>query len=306
MCEAIPLAMNLMFCYKANQITGLNSHTMMNTIPQIIPSGKLQEYSRNFVAEFIKKTDDDPSYAIDLSFYPTRDAYEAAPARAIAGPVYSEQQGDRFTIHICEERLKDIPSLVLQGWLEHEMMLCIQKRQAEFNQFNFRKNILPLMPVSGLAENHIRELVASLEAGLKNYLATKTIIEMGGGFQQAHFYFFRISPMVEDRSNYQKVLAHPWTKALFLCRKFREFMPIYGLADNNVEFSQDLTSYWWRAHAYLMPEDEFFLKELADIPHRYSDAPYPDIVIEVFKKVKAQFLAPKTPSDPSSPSLTLH
>ena len=284
----------------------MEPYTMPNHNPQIIPPEKLQEYSRYFVEEFIKKTDAGPSYAIDLSFYPIRVAYEAIPARAIAGPVYSEQQGDRFTIHICEERLKDIPSLVLQGWLEHEMMLCIQKRQPEFNQLNFGKNILPLMPVSGLAENHIREVVFSLEMGLKNYFATKTLINMGDGFQQAHFYFFRISPIVEDRSNYQKVLPHPWTKALFLCRKFREFMPIYGLADNNVEFSQDLTSYWWRVHEYLMPEDEFFLRELAGIPHRYSDAPYPDIVIEVFKKVKSQFLAPKTLPDPSSPSLTLH
>ncbi len=306
MYKAIPLAINLMFCYKADQIIGLNFYTMMNTIPQIIPSEKFQEYSRNFVAEFLKKTDDSRSYTIDLSFYPTRAAYEAIPARAIAGPVYSEQHGGHFTIHICEESLNNIPSLALQGWLAHEIILCIQKRQPEFNQLNFGKNILPLMPVSGLAENHIREVVSSLEMGLRNYFATKTLIEMGEGFQQAHFYFFRISPIVEDQLNYQKVLPHPWTKALFLCRKLREFMPIYGLADNNVEFSQDLTAYWWRVHEYLMPEDEFFLRELAGIPHRYSHASYPDIVIEVFKKVKSQFLAPKTPSDPSSPSLTLH
>lgn len=167
----------------------MEPYTMPNHNPQIIPPEKLQEYSRYFVEEFIKKTDDGPSYAIDLSFYPTRVAYEAIPVRAIAGPVYSEQQGNRFTIHICEERLKDISSLVLQGWLEHEMMLCIQKLQAESDQFNFRKNILPIMPVSGLAENHIRELVASLEAGLRNYLATKTLIEMGGGSSRLIFIF---------------------------------------------------------------------------------------------------------------------
>lgn len=275
--------------------------------PQIIPPEKFQEYCRYFVEKFVEKTDARPSYTIDLSFYSTRAAYEEIPARAVAGPVYSEQQGHRFTIHICEISLKDIPSLVLQGWMANEIILCIQKLQPEFNQLNFRKNILPLMPVSGLAENHIRELVFSLEVGLRKYLAMKTLIHMGEGFQQAHFHFFRISPIVEDRSHYQKLLPHPWTQALFLCRKFREFMPIYRLADKGVEFSQDLASYWWKLHDYLKPEDKTFLRELAGIPHRYADAPYRDIMIELFKKVKPQYLiSDKTASKPSSPSPTLH
>ncbi len=280
---------------------------MLNHNSQIIPPEKFQEYSRYFVEEFIKKTEVYPSPGINLSFYPTRAAYETIPARAFAGPVYSEQQGDLFTIHICENRLKNISSPVLQGWMEYETMRCIQRLQPEFAQFNFKKNIFPLMPVTGLAENHIRELVYSLEVGLRKYLATKTLIHMGGGFQQSHFHFFRISPIVEDRSNYQKVLPHLWTKALFLCRKFREFMPIYWLADKGVEFSQDLASYWWKVHDYLLPEDKAFLRELAGIPHRYPNAPYPDILIELFKKVKSQYLVPdKTAPKPPSPSPTLH
>ena len=280
---------------------------MSKQIPQIIPGEKIQEYSHYFVTEFVKKAEVYPSPHIDLSFYPTRASYEKMPARAIAGPVYSEQRGDHFTIHICEDSLKNIPYLVLQGWLEHEMMLCVQKRHPEVNGFNFRKNILPLMPVTGLAENHMRELVASLEVGLRKYLATKTLTHMGGGFQQAHFYFFRISPIVEDRQNYQKVLPHPWTKALFLCRKFRELMPIYWLAHKKVEFSRDLASYWWGVHDNLIPKDRAFLEELSGIPHRYPNAIYPDIVIDLLKKLKSQYLlSNKDASKPSSPSPTLH
>lgn len=280
---------------------------MINSIPQIIPPEKIQKYSRYFVEAFVRKADTDRFYEIDLSFYPTRTAFETNTARVNAGPVYSEQLGDHFTIHIREDSLKNIPSPALQGWMEYEAMRCVQKLHPELNGFNFRNNILPLMPVTGLAENHIRELVASLEAGIAKYLATKTLTHMGGGFQQAHFYFFRISPIVEDRGNYQKTLPHPWTKALFLCRKFRELMPIYWLADQNVEFSQELASYWWKVHDYLMPEDKTFLKELASIPHQYADAPYPDIVIALFKKLKSQYLlSHKDISKPASPPTTLH
>ena len=34
------------------------------------------------------------------------------------------------------------------------------------------------MPVTGLAENHMREVVENLECALKNYLATQMLIEM--------------------------------------------------------------------------------------------------------------------------------
>jgi hypothetical protein len=282
-------------------------YIMSNPIPQIIPSEKIQAYSRYFVEEFIKKADGNPYFAIDFSFYPTRKAYETKTSRAFIRPVYSEKREKCFTIHICEDSLKNIPSLALQGWMEHETMRCIQRLHPEFDQFNFKKNIFPLMPVTGLAENHMLELIQSIEKGLKKYLATKAITDMGGGFQQAHFYFFRIIPIVEDRAHYQRVLPHSWTKALFLCRKFRELMPIYWLADQKVEFSQDLASFWWRVHDYLTPKDKTFLKELAGIPHGYSNAPYSDIVIELFKKVKSQYLlSHKDVPKPASPPPTLH
>jgi len=280
---------------------------MIDNIPQIIPPEKIQEYSQYFIEAFVRKADTDRVYEIDLSFYPTQPDYEANTGRVNAGPVYSEQHGDRFTIHIHEEPLENISSPALQGWMEYEAMRCVQKLRPELNGFNFRENILPLMPVSGLAENHMRELVASLEAGLTKYLATKTLTLMGGGFEQAHFYFFRISPMVEDPSNYLKTLPHSWTKSLFLCRKFRELMPIYWLGDQNVELGQDLASYWWKVHNYLIPEDNTFLRELANIPLQYPEAPYPDMVVALFKKLKSQYLlSHKDAPKPTSPPSTLH
>jgi hypothetical protein len=280
---------------------------MRNSVPQIIPSEEIQAYSLYFVKEMVERMKENTPLEVDLSFYPNRTAYETETARPFAESVYSEKQGDRFTIHICEEDLEDIPSLALQGWLEHEAMRCIQILQPEYAQFNFKKNIFPLMPVTGLAENHILELIHSIESGLKKYLATKALTHMGGGVQQAHFYFFKMSPIAEDQRVYETTLPHSWTKALFLCRKFRELMPIFWLADRNIEFSQDLASFWWKAHDYLTPQDKTFLKDFSGIPHRFAASPYPDIVIKLFKQLKSQYLlSPKDIPKPTSPPPTLH
>lgn len=259
---------------------------------QIVVSDELEKYSRNFVDGFLKRTIIDPALVVDLSFYPTHAEYRKDPKRSFAGPVYSEKNDEHFTIHMCEESLKDIPSLALQGWLEHIMMRCIQKLQPEFYQINFRRNIFPLMPVTGAAENHILEVVTSLETGLKNHLATAMLIDLGLGLPQVYFYFYLINPDLEDRAHYQEAIPHGWTKALFLCRKLQEFMPIFLLAGRNIEFSVDLRSYWLKDHDYLLQEDLSLLKILANIPDRYNKEPYSFKVIEMFKKVKSHLLAP--------------
>ncbi len=280
---------------------------MRNPLPQIIPSTEIQTYSLYFVKELIKKKENERPLEIDLSFYPNRSAYVMETARVFRGPVYAERRGDRFTIHICEEDLKDIPYPALQGWMEFETMRCMQSLQPEYARINFKKHIFPLMPVTGLAENHLLELVRSIEAGLRKHLATRTLTHMGGGVQQAHFYFFRLNPMAEDHQVYEKALPHAWTKALFLCRKFRELVPIFWLAHKNIEFSQNLASFWWKAHDYLTPEDRTFLEEFSSIPHGFVDAPYSHTVIELFKKVKSKYLvSQKDRTRAISPSPTLH
>ncbi len=292
--------------YQSNGRVAL-TYTMEQAIPQIIPLEKLETYSRYFVEELIKETNGKPPFDIALSFYPNRAAYETETGHAFVGPVYAENQGNGFTIHVCEENLRNITSLALQGWMEHETMRCIHDQNGDYSQFNYRKNIFPLMPVTGLAENHMLQLIRSLELGLKKYNATRALVSGGRGLQQAHFYFFTIGPMVEDQRNYRETLPHLWTKSLFLCRKFKEFMPISWLAENDVEFSRDLLAYWWKANDFLIPTDKRFLCELGSIPHRYDGSSYSEIVTHLFKIVKSHYLvSPKNASKPTPSAPNLH
>ena len=268
---------------------------------QIIVSDELKNYSRNFVDGFLKRAIIDPPLMVDLSFYPTHAEYRKDPKRSFAGPVHSEKNDGHFTIHICEESLKDIPSLALQGWLEHIMMLCIQKLQPEFYQINYKRNIFPLMPVTGAAENHILKVVAYLEAGLKSYLATEMLVDLGLGLPQVYFYFFNLTPNTEDREKYIESIPYSWTKALFLCRKLGEFIPISLLSQKHVGFANDLELYWWNAHDYLISEDQALLRVLADIPRRYEKEVYSYKVIEMFKEIRSRLLAPPESDLPSTP-----
>ncbi|PQP34600.1 hypothetical protein C6A37_06945 [Desulfobacteraceae bacterium SEEP-SAG9] len=229
---------------------------------QIVSTNDIQKYSRHFADNFLKKSICCQSFIsdiVDFSFYPTEAAYQAESKRRIAGPILSEKQENGCTIHLCEECLKDIPSMVLQGWLEQELTFCRQQRHEEF-YCNFRLNILPLFPVVGLAENHIRELVHHLESGLRRYRATNKILDLGMGANQVYLYFFKLNPADLPEERYQETVPFAWTRALFLAKKLREFMPIALLARRNIGFSRDLESSWWKYHEYLLPEDKTLRK----------------------------------------------
>lgn len=261
---------------------------------QIIPPGEIQIYSHHVMDEFIKKTVVYPPLRIELIFYPTHKAFNEDPKRSYAGTIYSERQDEHFIIHLCKACLKDITYLALQGLLEREMALCIQKLQSQFYCCDFKREIFPIMPVTGLAENHIRELVEKLQCALNNFLATQMLIEMGLALPQAYFYFFKIMPDSTDQENYQTAIPHHWTRALFLCRKLIEFMSIFLLEKRNVDFCRDLKSCWLKYNDYLVPEDLDLLETLSDLPVHQVPSPYPVKLVEMFKHVKTQLLATGT------------
>jgi hypothetical protein len=270
---------------------------------QIIPPDEIQAFAQHVKDDFLKKTVVYPPLEIELIFYPTHSAFKEDPKRSYAGTIFSERQDDHFIIHLCQACFKNITHLALQGMLDREMALCIQKLQSQFYCCDFKREIFPIMPVTGLAENHMREVVENLESALKNYLATQMLIEMGLGLPQVYFYFFKINPEIADPENYLAAIPHHWTRALFLCRKLIEFMSIFLLKKRNVDFCRDLESCWLKYNDYLLPEDLNLLETLAGLPVHQDPSPYPAKLVEMFKHVKTQLLASRKGV---STSTTLH
>lgn len=263
---------------------------------QLVSSDELQKWSQHLVDEFLKKVELYPPLVVDLSFYPNHAAYQAETERSYLGPIYSEKQDNFLTIHICEESLKGIPLLALQGWLDQELTCCVLELQPESYQFNFSKQILPLFPVSGSAANLLRHMVEHLKYGLKRYLATSMIVDLGHGLPQVCLYFFKMTPSSEEKVNYRRIIPHNWIRASFLCQKLREFMSISLLADRDIAFSLDLKSIWWKHHEYLMYGDRILLQELANIPDNYLKESYSGKLIEMFRKLQSYFFTHRNPT----------
>ena len=252
----------------------------------------IQEYSHRIKSTYLEKTQVYPPLAIDLKFHQNHEGFQASLQRPDVKTVFTESREDSFLIHLCEACFTDASHFTLQGCLEQEMTLCLQKLLIEFYYINFKKEISPLMPVSGLAENHIRELAHKLELALKNYLATERLIDLDLGLPQVYFRLAGINPDPEDAENYQLTLPYNWSRALFLSRKFIEFMPIFLLEKRRLKRSQELKSVWLKYNDYLLTEDRHRLETMAELPAKHNSS-YTTQVVAMFKYMKFHYLAPR-------------
>ena len=247
-------------------------------------SDELRQYSRRIVDDFLKRVEDLSFSAVDFNFCETREAFCARHKTSFLDSIIFESEDDQGMIQICEEDLLGIPVLALQGWINQVLSYHSLENEPEILQFNFSDLIKPLFPTLGLAEDIIRQLVKGLHSGMKAYLATRKVVDMGDALAQVHFYFYRINPNSEEMVNYQLMLPHQWIRLLFLSRKLEEFLPIYFL--NNMGFSSELKLFWSKSHGYLLSADRNLLEELAMVTTGKARKHYAETIVKMFLKLR--------------------
>jgi hypothetical protein len=244
-----------------------------------------------------------PHLKIRPDFHADRDAYENNSKRAFAGPVFIEKSEEEFMLHLCEERLQALALPTLQGWLTHHAVMCIPKQHPEFYSCNFLEKIFPTMPVTGLATNHILQVVTHLERALQHYMAAKSLIDLGYGMSACHFYFSKVHVDPEDFESYNLFMPYGWSRSLFLCRILEDYMGIYALVRQGDQLSMDLETFWLNIHNYLIPSDLDLMQDICRIPALQNGKEYCDKVIEMFKVVRDTLLEPETGDAAARPLL---
>ena len=198
------------------------------------------------------------------------------------------ERNSRLILNLYEEKLKGLPPLVFQGWLDMELFSYIIRKQRELYRFNFERDVLPLHYVSGSAVQLMRYLVHQIEIGLRQALATNMILDAGHGLPLLYFYFYTLAPAKEDKVDYRRFSPHGWLKAIFLCKKFADFQSIYLL--NSAGITSEIVRYWWQCHDHFIAEDRTFLETLVTTTHRYSEETFAFRLVEIFKLVKTSIL----------------
>jgi hypothetical protein len=211
---------------------------------------------------------------------------ECVPAQ-----VSSEIHGRRrITLHLHSETLVGIPRTVLQGALDLELALHAMRMAPGGLKFNFSRTILPLMPVSGLGLQIVRQLVLHIEDGVKRLMATRQLVEGRHGTIQIAYLFHQIVPPAGEGPAYLRMTDHSWMRALFLARKFKEYAAVDLVAEK--EGSPALRKFWWDCNGYLAPGDRKILNRLAGLAAETDAQTYAPRIVAMFQVLKSELLIP--------------
>lgn len=262
-----------------------------------------QAHAKKFIETLVEKqkTVIYPPIQIEPVFHEHADGYCSIIPSAHEAPVYNEKSGgNHFRLHIHQNAMLGMPALTVEGWLAREVVLCVQKMQPEFFAYSYLRQIYPIWPVVGLAENHLRELIYRLEIALKDYLAAQAILRMKLGAALVFYCLDVMRPTAEDAAQYRQTIPHSWTRALYVCRILKDYMLVELLSRQGIEFSRELEKQWHQFFSFIMPEDLLVLNLLAEVPVRYPDAEYGDLLAELFTRLKNRMLenggdSPETP-----------
>ncbi len=248
----------------------------------------LSQLASRFMAEFEKGFSLRGPLNVEFVLHQTRSGFPGRPGGPLTSPVISKQDGHRALIHLYGPGLMDIPIPALQGWIDLELAALSLSLQDGAFKFNFNREILPLMDVSGAAKQFIRYLVFNLETLVKRIQAVQLLLDMDHGLPLCAYYYTTISPSGDDKENYENLLPHRWTKAIFICKKCKEYNPLIFLAQQGI--FTELETYWWACHDYILPEDRRLMEGLADISLRSDDSSFSEQIVLLFQAVKSNLL----------------
>ncbi len=264
------------------------SVTMQPVTPTdiILNADELSRLAISFVAVFEKKLA--PSAPLDATLAFHREPSRTEGREQARPAVFSEWTDDRIVIHLDIPSLVGIPSPALQGWLDFELAAIVIRRQPALYRYNFKRDLFPLFPVSGTAVQFIRYLVSHLEACLKRAGRTELILTMGHGQSLAYYHYQTAASSDEEIRSYQKLAPHKWMRAIYVSKKSKEFVPVALLDAGGC--LPGLASFWWRCHAYLLPEDRKIMQKVAAafLAHRHDR--FSDQMVAAFKAVRSDLL----------------
>jgi hypothetical protein len=154
-------------------------------------------------------------------------------------------------IHICQERVKDVPDVVLQSVLHHEMSHALHHGTPEFYTFRYSTKLQEAGRICGLDLALLQQCVYMLSVAIKDDDVVTWLTDIGLGFGQLHLLEYMISDTEDERRIWEVVCANPAPRKLALALFLKTLLPLEALVSLRVERAEILKNQWKEAYHWL-------------------------------------------------------
>ena len=154
-------------------------------------------------------------------------------------------------IHICQERVKDVPDVVIQSVLHHEISHALLHGTPEFYTFRYSTKLQEAGRICGLDLALLQQCVYMLSVAIKDYDVVTWLSDIGLGCGQLHLLEYLISDTEDERRIWEAVCANPAPRKLALALFLKTLLPIEALISLSVERAEIIKNQWREAYGWL-------------------------------------------------------
>lgn len=166
-------------------------------------------------------------------------------------------------IHVCQARLKGIPSAIVQGVIHHEVSHGLHHGTPEYYTFRFSSGLQEAGRSKGLDLPFLQQCIYFLSMAMKDREVVQWLTEIGLGLSQQILLEHLISDTEEERRVWEIVRYSPAMRKIALAAYLKTFLPVEAMLAVGIEKARGLRNQWREAYRWLPEREQGGLLRLA-------------------------------------------
>jgi hypothetical protein len=154
-------------------------------------------------------------------------------------------------IHICQERVKKVPDVVIRSVLHHEISHALLHGAPEFYTFRYSTKLQEAGRICGLDLALLQQCVYLLSIAIKDYDVVTWLTDIGLGIGQLHLLEYMITDTQDERRIWEVVCANTVPRKLALAFFLKTLLPVEALVLLSVEGAETIKNKWQEAYDWL-------------------------------------------------------
>ena len=154
-------------------------------------------------------------------------------------------------IHICEERVKDVPDAVLQGVLHHEISHALLHGTPEFYTFRYSNKLQEAGRTCGLDLMLLQQCVYLMSIAIKDLDVITWLTGIGLAQGQLALIEHMIGDTDEESRIWPMICYHPAQRKLALAVFLKTLIPIEAMISVRIKNAEIVKNQWKEAYRWL-------------------------------------------------------
>lgn len=166
-------------------------------------------------------------------------------------------------IHICSERIKNLPETVVLGAVQHELAHAILHDRSEFYTFRFSRQLISASEALGFDIQLLQQYVYMLSIALKDGEVVSRLVEIGSQYGQIALLEHMLADTRSEHEVWQTIRHLPPQRKIAVASFLKILLPVVILAAMKIDAGRRLQQEWENVYDWLSETERLDMMHFA-------------------------------------------